>query len=99
MPEMRAGRFAALAIATTRLGPPSFEVGVITGDRSAHPGAWLTEGKDDGVVSVESARLEGGDFLGVEANHTFIARNPEVTQQVVHFLRTGAFARGGDAER
>ena len=82
-----------------RLGPPPFEVGVITGDRSWHPGAWLIEGKDDGVVSVESARLEGRDFLVVDADHTFIMRNPEVARQVVRFLRTGAFARGADAER
>ena len=74
------------------LGPPPFELGVITGDRSWHPGAWLIKGKDDGVVSVESAHLDVlKDFRVVHATHTYIMRDPDVKADVVHFLRTGTF--------
>lgn len=77
-----------------RLGPARFELGIITGARSWHPfGSWLIEGESDGVVSVESARLEGSrDFLVVPHTHTFIMRAPAVAEQVLHFLRQGRFA-------
>jgi triacylglycerol lipase len=43
-------------------------------------------------VSVASARLEGAaDFIVVEANHTFIMQEPEVAEQVIHFIREGRF--------
>jgi len=63
-----------------RLGPASFELGIITGERSWHPlGALLIEGRNDGVVSVESARLEGARaFLVVPSDHTHIMRDPQV---------------------
>ena len=75
------------------LGPVSFELGVITGDESWHPlGAIAIEGENDGVVSVESAQVEGMKaFLVAPTDHTFIMRDPEVAKQVVHFLRTGEF--------
>ncbi len=67
--------------------------GVITGDESWHPlGAIAIEGENDGVVSVESAQVEGMKaFLVAPTDHTFIMRDPEVAKQVVHFLRTGEF--------
>jgi len=79
------------------LGPVSFELGVITGDESWHPlGAIVIEGENDGVVSVESAQVEGmKTFLVAPTNHTFIMRDPEVAKQVVHFLRTGEFLGNG----
>jgi len=75
------------------LGPASFEVGVITGNRSWHPmGAIFIEGESDGVVSLESARVEGmKDFVVVSSDHNFIMFSPEVAEQAVHFLRTGRF--------
>jgi triacylglycerol lipase len=81
-----------------RLGPANFEVGVITGNRSWHPlGAWLIDGPSDGVVSVESAKLEGmTDFLVVETTHTTIMHDARVQDQVVRFLRTGAFSHEGE---
>jgi triacylglycerol lipase len=79
------------------LGPATFEVGVITGNWSWHPmGAIFIECESDGVVSVESARVEGMKaFLVVPSDHTFIMRDPEVAKQVVHFLRTGEFLGDG----
>lgn len=76
-----------------RLKPVGIEVGVITGDKSFNP--WfssIVSGPDDGTVSVEGARLkEMTDFIVVENTHTFIMRDPNVHQQVFHFLKYGRF--------
>jgi triacylglycerol lipase len=76
-----------------RLGPATFELGVITGDASVNPlfSFWLP-GDDDGAVSVQSAWVEGtDDFLVVPYTHTFIMRRDQVIQQVLAFLETGRF--------
>jgi len=75
------------------LGPVEFELGVITGDRSMN---WILStmipGKDDGKVSVESARVDGmRDFKVVHATHPLIMKNRAVIRDIVAFLRTGAF--------
>ena len=78
-----------------RLGAPNYEVGIITGDRSINPIlSLLIPGRDDGKVSVESAKLQGmKDFLIVHKTHPFIMNDEKVLQQVVTFLGEGAFAR------
>jgi pimeloyl-ACP methyl ester carboxylesterase len=78
-----------------RLGPPSFEFGVIAGNQSINPlGWWLIPGENDGEVSVESTRLENmSDFIVVPENHTFMMNAPEVAKETVAFLRTGHFDR------
>ncbi len=72
------------------------EIGVITGDRTLNPFfSWLIPGKDDGKVSVESAKLdEMADFLVVPSSHSFIMRHSEVLKQVVFFLKNGKFDHG-----
>ncbi len=76
-----------------RLKPVGIEVGVITGDKSFNP--WFSSiisGSDDGTVSVDGARLkEMTDFIVVENTHTFIMRDPNVHQQIFHFLQYGRF--------
>jgi pimeloyl-ACP methyl ester carboxylesterase len=75
-----------------RLPPPPCEFGVIAGGRP--PGGFNPRipGDDDGLVEVESTRLEGmSDFLLVEALHTRILRRPEVVDAAVSFLRHGRF--------
>lgn len=95
--------FAGLGTDSTalpaRLGPPEFEVGVITGERSVNPlfSRWLP-GPDDGAVTVESARLPGAAaFLVVPYSHTFIMRKEEVIEQVTSFLRSGRFVEAAPA--
>jgi len=76
-----------------RLGKVDFELGVITGDRSIN---WINSliipGKDDGKVSIESAKVEGmADFLIVHVSHPFIMKDKAVITQCLHFLQNGSF--------
>lgn len=89
---------AGSALGTDSLGvartfpPVDFPLGVITGTRTVTPlTSWLIPGPDDGLVSVESARIPGADFLVVPGTHTFIMNRRDVSDAIVSFLRTGAF--------
>ena len=76
-----------------QLMPIAEEVGVIAGRQTLQP--WfsrLIPGENDGVVSVESARLaEMRDFIVVDSSHTLMMFDRRVRQQVRHFLATGRF--------
>jgi triacylglycerol lipase len=76
-----------------RLGAVEFELGVITGSANFDPlAAWLIPGPSDGKVSVERAKIAGmRDFLVLPYSHTFIMRRPAAIEQIIHFLRHGAF--------
>ncbi len=78
-----------------RLGPPNFEVGIITGSRSINLIlSLMIEGRDDGKVSVERAKLEGmKDFLVLPSTHPFIMRNEKAITQTIYFLNHGLFKK------
>lgn len=75
------------------LPAPDYPVGVIAGlgtvdffDDDDLPGA------DDGLVPLESAKLEGmADLVIVEWGHSLLRYSREVARQTIAFLRTGAF--------
>ncbi|MDY6905649.1 MAG: alpha/beta hydrolase [Thermodesulfobacteriota bacterium] len=76
-----------------QLGPINRESGVITGDRSLNLIlSRFIPGKNDGKVSIKSARLPGmADFRVVHATHTFIMQNPDAMAHTLAFLKTGRF--------
>lgn len=77
-----------------RLGPVTFELGVIAGDRTINwINSWIIPGPDDGKVSVERTKVVGmKDHRVIHATHPFLMRNRRAIRQTVEFLRTGAFA-------
>jgi alpha-beta hydrolase superfamily lysophospholipase len=78
-----------------KLGRPAFELGVIAGKKSHNPlNSLIIDGPDDGTVSVKSARIAGmNDFLVLPYSHRSILKSDEVIDQVLHFLKHGAFKR------
>ncbi len=82
-----------------QLGPVTYPVGIITGNRHAFFDAWLAReipGQDDGKVAVERAKVEGmTDFLVLPYSHPFIMDAHEVIAQTLHFLRHGRFLDQG----
>lgn len=81
----------------SRLGPVTFPLGIITGNKAALWDLWFAAaipGEDDGKVGVESAGVEGmSDFLVVSYTHTFIMSTDIVIDQTLHFLQHGRFDR------
>lgn len=75
------------------LEKPDYELGILMSDKSVNPvvSAFIP-GKDDGRVSLESARLEGmKDFVLVHTNHHIIMKKKESIQNILHFLEFGCF--------
>lgn len=76
------------------LGPASFDVGIVTGNRTVNPIlSLLIPGTDDGKVSIESAKLEGmADFCVIPASHPFIMNDRRAIGLALAFLADGRFA-------
>lgn len=87
--QLVTGRHSFLAT----LGPADFELGILTGSRASVPlVSSLVPGQSDGMVSVESAQLEGmTDFRVIDASHPWIKHHRETLIQIVAFLRHGHF--------
>jgi pimeloyl-ACP methyl ester carboxylesterase len=92
------GELAPEAVAS--IPPPPCEFGIIaggTGKKGLNP---LLDGDNDGVVTVESARLDGyRDFLLLDASHSFIMTKTECIEATIRFLANGRFAPGDEPAR
>ncbi len=96
---MRLAGPTALALGTdedslpSTLEPPYYPVGVIAGVSGSGRNDAFLPGDDDGLVSVEAARLEGmTDFVIVDSSHSLMRYDDEVMEQTITFLRQGRFA-------
>jgi hypothetical protein len=68
------------------------DFGVIAGNCTAVGNPLLDE-EGDLIVTVEETKLAGmGDFVCLDATHTFLMRNAEVKRMAHRFLKTGRFA-------
>ena len=74
------------------LPAPDYPIAVIAGTRdNPVSNKWLPR-PNDGMVSVESARLDGmTDFISLDLGHWELRSDPKVTKQVVAFLLNGKF--------
>ena len=75
------------------LGPVTFPLGVIAGDRSIN---WINSsmipGRDDGKVSVEATRVGGmAAHAVVHRTHPMIMRGGDTIALTLRFLETGGF--------
>ncbi|MCW8962877.1 MAG: alpha/beta fold hydrolase, partial [Gammaproteobacteria bacterium] len=68
-----------------QLEPLACEIGIVAGDNERYlPTSGWIPGKNDGLVSVESARLkEMKDFIVVHCGHTMIMNDAHVIRQVI----------------
>lgn len=74
---------------------PDYEVGIIAGNRSTQPiGPPAIPGPDDGIVSIEQARIGDVPMLVLPRSHAFIANSRHTATAVIRFLRTGGFGGG-----
>lgn len=78
-----------------KLGPVTYEVGVITGNKSINLIlSTMIPGDDDGKVSLESAKLEGmTDYMVLPHSHPYIMRSKSAIKQSLYFLQNGKFKR------
>lgn len=74
------------------LRPPYYPVGVIAGSVRPFDNDEFVPGEDDGIVPVESAKVEGmSDFILLNISHSSLPRREETFVHVLSFLRTGRF--------
>jgi pimeloyl-ACP methyl ester carboxylesterase len=76
-----------------QLGPATYPVGIIAGDRSINwINSLLIPGRDDGKVSIKRTKLAGmSDHLVIHTVHPFIMKNREAIRQAICFLQSGRF--------
>jgi triacylglycerol lipase len=75
------------------LAPPSYAPGIIMGGRSMFPFlSPFVPGRDDGVVAIDSGRIDGmGDFLVLPTTHTYLPRCESALFRAHCFFQTGRF--------
>ncbi len=73
---------------------PYYPVGVIAGQTTHDKNEHLLPGKDDGLISVESTKLEGmDDFIVLESGHSMMRNDKGVAEQAITFIKNGRFSR------
>lgn len=75
------------------LGPVTYPVGIIAGDRSINPiNSCMIKGSDDGKVSIENTKVEGmTDHIVLHRTHPMIMKRQETITLTIRFLQLGQF--------
>ncbi|WP_249935925.1 alpha/beta hydrolase [Pseudoalteromonas sp. S3785] len=70
----------------------NISLGVIAGTKRSPLTEHYFKGENDGLVSVESTKLNKmRDFITLDVSHTGMRYNQQVIQHTLYFLQTGAF--------
>ena len=78
------------------LPPPDYPVGIIAGIQQGVLVKHIIPEASDGMVPVESTKLEGMvDFIIIETGHSFMRYDDEVAAQTIAFLMRGRFDHSG----
>ena len=78
------------------IADPYYPVGVIAGVAETIDNEDILPGQDDGLVPLESTKLDGmADMIVIESNHSMMRYDEDVAQQTLSFLRHGKFLRKG----
>lgn len=73
---------------------PNYNLGVIAGKVSYGNRSQMFTGENDGLVSVESTKVEGmKDFVLMPESHYSLRQSEEVMKQILHFLRAAEFTK------
>jgi pimeloyl-ACP methyl ester carboxylesterase len=91
---------AALALSTDEnsfpnsIGRPYYPVGIIAGIYGDNDNEDILPGDDDGVVPLESTKIDGmTDFIVIESSHYMMRYNRDVADQTIMFLRHSRFKK------
>lgn len=77
----------------------NFPVGVIAGTSSSKLTNRFFKGANDGLVSVESAKVSKmKDFVTLDVSHSAMRYSSDVASQIIHFLEQGSFYKEPIAE-
>jgi hypothetical protein len=80
------------------LAPPYYPVGIIAGKLNSRLNDQVVPGEDDGLVSIESTKIDGmTDFIVIETGHSMMRYDSEVADQTVAFIKFGAFKDESDS--
>ena len=76
------------------LKKPAYNLGIIAGRMHNPKYEHILKGEDDGVVTVESTKVEGmKDFIVIDANHASMRYNKDVAYQTIYFLKNSMFKK------
>ncbi|MBY5946774.1 alpha/beta fold hydrolase [Photobacterium rosenbergii] len=79
-----------------QLPVPDYPVGIIAGTKSSFATKSYFEVANDGLVSVDSAKVASmDDFIALKVSHTAMRYSQSVSDQAIHYLKHGQFDHTG----
>jgi len=76
------------------IGDPYYPIGVIAAVTDLVNNEFIIEGKDDGLVPLESTKLNGmTDIIIIKGGHMLMKYRKDVANHTIDFLRNGKFKR------